>query len=121
VPEEPRDFSTFKITLDAKKWVRGEQTRIFTVEGDEPTQAELFDRMRKAYEAALADGPKAEPAHEPARKSKIHYEEEYRLLEYILDHGTPEERQWITGNLKMFGEAIRHRPGGAARRAGGKS
>jgi hypothetical protein len=63
----------------------------------------LQSLMIKATEAFH---PPAEPVPTPGVKPHRHAEA-ITLLEFILDHGTPDQAQWITGNLKTFAEAVR--------------
>ena len=82
--------------------------------------------VEKAYTEALDAWleRKAVPERSPLDAARSHWtadqEEAHRLLEYVLQQGSPDQAQWITGNLKTFEEAIRSRPGksGSRRKAG---
>jgi len=47
------------------------------------------------------------PAPKPEPVSR--YGEDLERLRWILENGTPNDREWIRGNLKNFEEAIRSR------------
>ncbi len=58
---------------------------------------EAWYRSKDQETAAIPESDKTElhPAHE--------------MLQFILDHGTEKDIEWITGNLRNFGEAIQSR------------
>ena len=61
----------------------------------------LWAATQEAVEHYLA------PNHIKAPSEK--YKGAHDLLQFILDNGTEDDIDWITGNLKNFGEAIRAR------------
>lgn len=48
------------------------------------------------------------------------HDDDLDRLRYILDHGTPEDKEWIRGNLKNFVEAIRSRQNEPSRKRASK-
>lgn len=115
MPEKTETIVTLKIQEQDHDWATAEQKRIKRSEGRKPTQAELFQRLRSAYEAT------SKP-ESPPKTSVTQYpdwtKEAHDLLQLILDRDA-KAADWIIGNLKMFAEAIRSRAGkpGGRRRA----
>lgn len=107
--DNEENLVTLKIREEARDWVDAEQRRIKHAGGKKPTQAQLFDRMREAYEKSQGEGgsrsQRAEAPMKPVLVERKH-SDQHSLLEYVLEHGTKEDAAWITGNLKNFAEAI---------------
>lgn len=120
--ENEENIVTLKIREDAREWVESEQGRIKQAEKlrKRPTQADVFDRLKAAYEKLSGDavaGQQRQGSAKPVLMERKH-SEEHNLLDFILEHGTKKDADWITGNLKTFAEAIEsRRPGLKSKRA----
>jgi hypothetical protein len=67
-------------------------------------QVKVQELIEQAVDALLAD------SRPPAKKPSPKEAEAHRLLQVIMDEGTAQEVEWITGNLKTFVLAIQSRP-----------
>jgi hypothetical protein len=63
--ENKENLVTLKIQSGDREWVKDEQRRIQKAEGDEPTHAELFHRLRVAYEVDTATQQSSRPVELP--------------------------------------------------------
>lgn len=123
MPEDTRKLVTLKIHEEARDWVESEQRRLKKADRlpKKPTQAELFDRMLATYSKAVPGGSSESGTPKLQRKPDLvsKHPAAHGLLEFILENGTAQDGEWITGNLKNFAEAIRSRARQPSRKANG--
>lgn len=113
VTEPKKKLESLKVYPEDMEWVRDEQRRIKKrePENDEPTQAEVFIRLRAFYERADS-GTGTKPSHplvpEPPFESlSVDARRMVEILRSILESGYDTAIRAITTNLGAFDELVR--------------
>lgn len=127
--ENEENLVTLKIRLADREWAKDEQARLRRAERKEPTHAELFSRMRSVYEQTISKDnqpiPPSEVSHNPARNQQINplplvpagvksefvrkvtdpaFWERVEDLARVWVTEDQQLREWISGNLVVFGQ-----------------
>jgi len=109
VPNHDTCLQDWKIFRDSYQWAEAERLRLSEVSSGEPSQPELFDRMRRAYERADGRSRAVEclvPAHYQALVAEF-----LRLLQDDSEKFRA-FRQTVIGVLSDRMDAVAGHPGG---------
>ena len=118
MPDSKDNLITVNVALEVANWLEDETHRRKKAH-KLISRSDLIQELIEAYgsqtekRAASASSSPPDVATIPGRTPESQYpephREAHRMLEAILTHGTTEQADWISGNVKTFESEIRLR------------